>query len=1038
MDLLLESTPQYALKLIEGRLHSQQNSQLLHAKTYAKIFYGTNRWETDASKNAGLRPKWNELHIFKPEDECDSIVISLNYKSYIFMEKEIGKCTVSIAKYSKMGTEWIRIKNHNGQSVGAILICFEADYQEGQDVGRVPTEGSVLGFFTTNSSNVSIDQRDLYQRKLNEVEMERDELQVREPENEEEESKRNRVRNVRQVHKQHSRSGAGDEIQPEESTDSLRLLEPGYDSSELQDLERIREDLREERNRILRQETTVKIMFQRLQEERSKLNDEKTKMKDKKDGLSSKEKSLVSDKKTVQQDRERLTQAKEEFQKTKETVERDFLKIKIEKLKQKTQLKIILETQKGVQERSRQLLRQKRELLEQDRRLELKAKEIREKRRHDAEVLTPRSRASRMRNHYSENFPRETRCLGYDSEQSTIRKEWNEISVLEAENRERSMKLEQEWTHIQAIREVLYVKQQDLYSGHDFHQQELRKYHEEKKKMEAEREEFTEMKDQYTRKIEEFEEKRRNINTMILAKAEELWANKLQKFNEQSSHLLSSPSKGTPQELLAANASYYRNSAESFDGPTSMNLVAHSQSVYEYGSSVQSRGLTNRIAERSILRAQMARDPTGAGGLESKRLKERVLTEGDLKSHDFSQLSGDTSSLSQEVTSFVAGSNPTAGVADGGKGKLDRLHTTVINHSVSSNGSALKPYAEADRGISGADDDESDIDKEEENGPNVNENGEEDSELTAKILSRKLYNKSDDSQISPVGKTPTESTTVIKKRVSDYSSDDGFNLVNREDTKPDSEEGYSIQFQKLQKRLSNTEDVDECSDQEVKRSFKVKGFPSTSDIDQNVSKNINISRLEDELEDQFDKSYERSRSNLSHLTSDHQIVDSDFPSYIKVQGSNGKIDEEVGMDTSEFGIVDKTTKQVSEEKECSFALKAAQVAKRNMPKEEEKAGRPLRGSLGRLGRGSIKTKKITEASPITSKKEFDKKLIFKGKRMPFTEESTHREGRGSHYGYSTLEYHHNINEEITDLVTATTASSSSTYGIRAWDEKLKK
>ncbi|OMJ83009.1 hypothetical protein SteCoe_16164 [Stentor coeruleus] len=151
------------LKVFESSL-SRNVAKFGSMNPYLEVSWNDEKWRTKALSGAHLTPIWNEGHIFEALDPAPAH-LKVVHNGLLFTNQEIGSLVISVEDLTQGKTkEWLEIY-YEGNSAGKILISANM-YEERR------SEQS-----THNTSYASVDLKKEYARKLNELELEKEELE---------------------------------------------------------------------------------------------------------------------------------------------------------------------------------------------------------------------------------------------------------------------------------------------------------------------------------------------------------------------------------------------------------------------------------------------------------------------------------------------------------------------------------------------------------------------------------------------------------------------------------------------------------------------------------------------------------------------------------------------------------------------------------------------------------------------------------------------------------------------------------------------
>lgn len=300
--------PGLGIRLLEGTLNVS-TSKIGSMNTYAKVQYGEQVWKSPLSARTGMKPKWQCHHIF---DLCSSNIVEVTIfdKSVIFGDSEVGSCKLQISEISQgHQTEWWSISNNANVITGSLLITFD-----------LPHEDSIL--LTTHSSHNSLEIRDEYFKQLADFELEKESLHAQ----------------WNHYKREKSRNKSG---QHEES------------------MEKLRNELAQENNRLREKEMSLKMLFEQAKKENAKLKKAKAELKRCRENLKRREQSLQMEEVAIQQEKTKLVKEREEVLAIKSQLNHDFARLKQERQKLNSEKREIENISKELGNTSKKITREK-------------------------------------------------------------------------------------------------------------------------------------------------------------------------------------------------------------------------------------------------------------------------------------------------------------------------------------------------------------------------------------------------------------------------------------------------------------------------------------------------------------------------------------------------------------------------------------------------------------------------------------------------------------------------------------------------------
>ena len=141
-------------------------------------------------------------------------------------------------------------------------------------------------------------------------------------------------------------------------TPDTKIMHCSTEPDEICDLEHLRTELIEEKERLRNQEFKVKQFFDNLKEENSTLKLERIELRKSKEILQQREERILDQKLELENVKSSFDKEKEEIKKLKESLNLEYLKLKQEKLKIKTHKKMQERNLLRISEKSNKLEKQ--------------------------------------------------------------------------------------------------------------------------------------------------------------------------------------------------------------------------------------------------------------------------------------------------------------------------------------------------------------------------------------------------------------------------------------------------------------------------------------------------------------------------------------------------------------------------------------------------------------------------------------------------------------------------------------------------------
>lgn len=151
------------VKLQEAVLY-RNVSKYRSMSPFTELTWNTQTWTSTIASNQHKTPKWDDYHLFSSSDAAPLILRILHY-SILFKPQEIGFCTISTNDLFKgKSKEWVEVY-FEGKIVGKIKLSINMYEDKRSDQS------------TLNTSYSAVDLKEEYLRKLNELELEKEELE---------------------------------------------------------------------------------------------------------------------------------------------------------------------------------------------------------------------------------------------------------------------------------------------------------------------------------------------------------------------------------------------------------------------------------------------------------------------------------------------------------------------------------------------------------------------------------------------------------------------------------------------------------------------------------------------------------------------------------------------------------------------------------------------------------------------------------------------------------------------------------------------
>lgn len=151
------------LRILEGSL-MRNIAKFGSMSPFVEFYWNNQKRKTKISSNSHLSPVWEECYIFESTDVAQ-LQFKVYHSSLLFTSQEVGSGTISIDELIKGKIkEWVYLYNE-GTIAGKLLISATM-YEERR------SEQS-----THNTSYATVDLKEEYTRKVNELELEKEELE---------------------------------------------------------------------------------------------------------------------------------------------------------------------------------------------------------------------------------------------------------------------------------------------------------------------------------------------------------------------------------------------------------------------------------------------------------------------------------------------------------------------------------------------------------------------------------------------------------------------------------------------------------------------------------------------------------------------------------------------------------------------------------------------------------------------------------------------------------------------------------------------
>jgi hypothetical protein len=261
---------------------------------YSDIF------KTTAQTLSGQNPRWLEPFIFEVADD-DRIEFVCYHVAMFIGEIEIGRGWLKCS--GQDSSECVKLTSPRGTPAGWVKVGVTYDY------AKLQTDPSVLALSSNHSASNSMDMREEYMRKLNDLELEREEVKF--------------LKQKYKLLKKHPRKEAC-------------YSEPAKD-----EVDDFRSELSEEHRRIEQQEQKVKKVFAKLNDDEGKLRQVRVDLRNFKANIKSRENALLERRQQVEDERSKLGEERVVLEQYREQMNKEYSQLKQDKLKVRTKAKLI-------------------------------------------------------------------------------------------------------------------------------------------------------------------------------------------------------------------------------------------------------------------------------------------------------------------------------------------------------------------------------------------------------------------------------------------------------------------------------------------------------------------------------------------------------------------------------------------------------------------------------------------------------------------------------------------------------------------------
>ena len=254
------------LRILEARL-TRNVAKFGSMSPFVEATWSEETWKTKAAAGAHLFPSWNEGHIFECQEPAP-LQLKIRHNGLLFTHQEIGSCLLSAEDLAQgRSLDWIDIL-HEGLPAGKLLLSVNM-YEERR------SEQS-----THNTSYASADLKEEYSRKLNELELEKEELEFykrkykrkAEKLNQEKRNYRAKVSDiVRRTTPKHTEESSSEEI-GENQPAIVVIAPPDGNAQEEALLKREKVMLQKEKEGLVQLKDQIELDLARLRREKHKIS----------------------------------------------------------------------------------------------------------------------------------------------------------------------------------------------------------------------------------------------------------------------------------------------------------------------------------------------------------------------------------------------------------------------------------------------------------------------------------------------------------------------------------------------------------------------------------------------------------------------------------------------------------------------------------------------------------------------------------------------------------------------------------------------
>jgi DNA repair exonuclease SbcCD ATPase subunit len=277
-------------------------------RSIARLRY-SDIFKTTTQTLSGQNPRWQETFTFEVADD-DRIEFVCYHAAMLIGEIEIGRGWLKCS--GQDSSDCVKLTTPRGTPAGWVKVGLSYDY------AKLQTDPSVLALSSNHSASNSMDMREEYMRRLNDLELEREEVKF-----------------LKQKYK----------LRREQMKDPRK--EVCYSEPAKDEIEDLRSELSEEHRRIEQQEQKVKKVFAKLKEDEGKLRQVRVDLRDFKANIKSRENALLERRQQLEDERSKLGEERVVLEQYREQMNKEYSQLKQDKLKVKTKAKLI--QTKGVQ-----------------------------------------------------------------------------------------------------------------------------------------------------------------------------------------------------------------------------------------------------------------------------------------------------------------------------------------------------------------------------------------------------------------------------------------------------------------------------------------------------------------------------------------------------------------------------------------------------------------------------------------------------------------------------------------------------------------